>query len=111
MNDPDKILKQKIADLLQENTTLVPDQALLGADRIVGLIKEAGWTQVADNTGVSFSVMTPDGLKPVMTGAEWHDRLMKEFLSVNRIYENSDDWVAKFTDFVEAAKRASGVEG
>jgi hypothetical protein len=36
---------------------------------------------------------------------------MKEFLKVNRLYEapEHDDWVAKFTDFVEAAKRAAGL--
>jgi hypothetical protein len=49
---------------------------------------------------------------PVMTGKEWYDKLMSEFLKVNHIYTTPDeeDWVAKFTDFVEAAKRASSLE-
>ena len=47
-----------------------------------------------------------------MTGPEWYDRLMREFLKVNRIFETpeADDWVAKFTDFAGAAKKASGIE-
>ena len=46
-----------------------------------------------------------------MTGQQWYDKLMKEFLKVNHIYETpeQDDWVAKFTDFVEAAKKAANL--
>ena len=47
----------------------------------------------------------------LMTGQQWYDKLMKEFLKVNHIYETpeQDDWVAKFTDFVEAAKKAANL--
>ena len=56
------------------------------------------------------------GLTPsdprLMTGQAFYDRLMKEFLKVNRIYETpeQDDWIAKFSDFVEAARKAAGLE-
>lgn len=65
----------------------------------------------------------PDGQKPpqpvwwsktptIMTGQEWYDRMMREFMSVNRLYdtENDDEYVAKFSDFVAAAKKAAGIE-
>lgn len=96
----------------------------LEAGELVAQIKQAFYadlnplvTQLTENTQrIIANAQAMTGIQPIvapnlMTGQEWYDRLMKEFLSVNRIYENSDDWVAKFTDFVEAAKRASGVEG
>lgn len=56
----------------------------------------------------------PDDMKDyLITGQQWYDRLMSEFLKVNRLYtadDNEEDWMAKFTDFVEAAKKVSGVE-
>ena len=100
---------------LHINPDVLKDATKLSSDDIQQ-IKDCfiadGWVHSDEYLGLR---RTSDGFdyEDVMTGSEFYKKLMDEFMTVNRLYETPDettDYVAHFSDFVEAAKRASGVK-
>lgn len=115
-----KDLKEKLRDIIMANGAMPYGIAEQRVAQILKAFRDAKWLEPNTDRHTLQEMINkaiseqPEFEMPFMTGQEWYDRTIKEFLKVNRLYEtdnpDDDEYVAKFSDFVVALKRAAGIK-